>query len=176
MLLLVVLAFVPIVLWLGIRLNQAKAQEQAVKVLRSRGHPVIYNWTYDPHEVQRRSHADWRGIGRRILGDDFFDAITYHSSASQELDESDLIYIAKLKDIEILDLSDTPISNSDILLLQPLESLRVLGLRECGISDEAVEALVSFRALRRLDIRETRVSKNGADQLKETLSECEVLR
>src|SRR5258707_407813 len=75
------------------------------------------------------------------------------------INDADMIELARLPDLERLDLSHTRISDEGMLNLKPAPKIKDLKLFYSeGISDQGMTAIKDWKHLQRLDVRGTRVS------------------
>jgi len=85
-----------------------------------------------------------------------------------------LTYLAPMKSLDFLDLSQTPLKDATLKYLTSFPSLRVLDLGETPLTDAAVPRLKPLKSLRVLVINDTRVSRRGFQELQRALPQCEI--
>jgi Leucine-rich repeat (LRR) protein len=91
------------------------------------------------------------------------------------INDVEMIDLARLPDLEKLDLSHTRISDEGILNLKPAPKIRDLKLFYCEwITDQGMAAIKEWKHLRRLDMRGTRIS-DGTLEIVSRMPQLEAL-
>src|SRR5207244_297316 len=78
-----------------------------------------------------------------------------------------LRHLANHRNLQLLLLSDTPISDRGVSLLRGLDSLSILDLNGCAISDAGLEPLAQMGRLTFLELKRTSVTASGIAELNE---------
>jgi hypothetical protein len=73
--------------------------------------------------------------------------------------------LAKLKRLQTLNLSGTPVTDEVLESLAELESLQRLGLADTRVTNRGLEALARFHELQELNLTKTRVTDQGMEAL-----------
>lgn len=84
-------------------------------------------------------------------------------------------HIKVLDRLKALQLSHTGITDAGIAALKGFADLTHLGLDGTVVSDASVNVLASFKSLKYLNIADTDLTKDGRQQLREALPDCEVV-
>jgi len=162
---------------LGVKLERARKQREAVAWVREMGGTVYYAMNDGGITAEPRGHV-WL---RTWLGNDFFDEVAsvelYNTPVNDvsplaELNNlrvlslhgyqvSDVSPLAKLTKLEELDLDYTQVS--DVSPLAKLTKLKSLHLWLTQVSD--VSPLVTLTKLEMLNLRNTQVSEQAIEQL-----------
>jgi hypothetical protein len=189
--------------WLGIRVNQARRQKEAVEALRMRGFYVNYeHWRSDQYPEYFNSSRElpvptWL---RNLAGDDFFQkavAIRFVPTSSDD----DCIHLAALPHIEGLyvggrgnDVSDvglahlprpdrlvhfnaasTLVGDGFVKRLANANGLETLELSGTRVTDEGLQALPRLPKLKQLGLGNTQIGDKGLAAVLKDRSSLEVL-
>ncbi len=124
---------------------------------------------------------------RRLLGDDFFNDITYVDISDPKVDDSTLIHLKAFPKLRCLRLNETLVTDTGLKQLKQLELLEELylsdhttgdGLRQLAslklthltipphFTDDDLKCLGYFRSLEVLDLDESKVTDSGLEHLK----------
>jgi hypothetical protein len=99
-----------------------------------------------------------------ILG--AFERLVFLDLSSTGLTGGGVRRLARLRELEHLDLSFLPLGDEDVHALAPLARLRSLGLLCCGeLTDRAIDAIEQLQLLERLDLGGTRITERGIERL-----------
>src|SRR6266403_882505 len=103
--------------------------------------------------------TDWiTGLGGKIQRDNAGRIVAVNLRGSW-INDVEMIELARLPDLERLDLSHTRISDEGMLNLKPAPKIKELKLFYSEwITDQGVTAIKEWKHLRRLDVRGTRIS------------------
>jgi hypothetical protein len=174
-------------IWLGIKVDQARRQKQAVDTLRTFGAGFWY-------EHQRTDEGLFDGRielavptwARELCGDDFFQTVTGFyirrrvgkdrmRTLPPAIADEDLKCLADLPHLEWLEIERTPITDAGLAHLRHPERLRGVSLDHTNVSDGFVRRLKGSKRLERLSLCGTKVTDSGFAELIELVS-LEVLR
>ena len=86
---------------------------------------------------------------------------------SSPITDDQLVYLAGLSQLEVLDLRETRIGDAGVHNLIGMEKLRWLSLLDSQITDESLRILAELPNLKFLDVRATKVSDAGLPYLRE---------
>ena len=78
------------------------------------------------------------------------------------------------RDLVVVDVSSTSVSDNGIEMLTGMNSLEELTLCKTAITDKSIEVLIQLKALRKLNITDTMISKEGFERLKAELTGVEI--
>lgn len=122
-----------------------------------------------PHvrEIWRRADEtkQWRQVGVEVGFDDA-GRLTLARIARETPSDDLLRAIARLPELESVDLSDQPVDRRQLALLTPLSRLRSLTLACTQVTDADLDCLVQFPDLNFLDLTGTAVTDAGMERLK----------
>jgi hypothetical protein len=159
--------------WLGVKLQQARPQREAVAALEKLGALVFYDWQYDAQGISLPSpQPPGRLWLRRVLGDDFFQSVHTVELTNRDITDAglenigaDLKHLECLSQLQWLDLSGTPITDSDLTYLTALSQLQRLDLVSTDVTDAGLEHLKCLNKLRVLNLARTQVTDAGLEVL-----------
>lgn len=83
-------------------------------------------------------------------------------------------YLAPLRQLEWLDLSQNQNAGSGLAKLPTCEPLQKLDLSKTQFTDSAIESLARFPKLRELNVSDTQVTAQGLQKLRTMLPECDI--
>lgn len=124
--------------WFAVRLEKARRQREAVKVIRQLGGEVIYHWEPPSPgiqclmEVEEPRTPEWIC---RLLGKEFSDVMAV-SLWGQGVQESDLSVLQEFPNLRGLEITGTPIGDVGIDHIAGLTKLEALILDRTGITPE----------------------------------------
>jgi hypothetical protein len=84
--------------------------------------------------------------------------------------------VARLHDVQVLDLHNTGISDSGLQCLDGLSQLRTLSLENTQVTDAGLEHLRGLVRLKELKLYNTKVTDGGVKKLRQELPNCEIER
>jgi hypothetical protein len=160
-------------IWLGVKVNQARRQKEAVEALLELGATVRYaHQRDDTNPTEFDSNKDLRVPGwlRRLAGDDFFQTVALVEFSAPVTDE-DLVHLAALSHIERLHVSDKEsyethdISDAGFAHLPRPDKLTHFGAANTRISDAFLTRLAGATQLQTLHLSGTRVTDEGLRSL-----------
>ena len=173
--------------WLGIKVDQARRQKEAVEALRALGAEIWY-------EHQRKDNGGYDvtielevpGWARELCGDDFFQTVTGVSFlprtgkdgwplTRRTVTDEDLKCLSDLPHLEQLLVFSAPITDAGLAHLRYPERLRVVMLDYTEIGDGFVRRLKGADRLESLCLDHTKVTDDALAQLT-NLTKLQVLR
>jgi len=104
------------------------------------------------------------GDGLKVLSTQF-PALTTIAFDRSDINDDDLIEIAKVKKLIGLFLSHTNITDKGLLRLTDLSSLKIIRLGNTAVTDEGVKSLVSHKALVNIDLSNTSIGDDALAML-----------
>jgi hypothetical protein len=175
--------------WFAVKMQQARRQREIVESLIKSGGFVGYDYEMDSRVWikllnQKIPGPEWI---RKMLGDDFFRTVTYVnlSNMQRSFDEgngfvievpairSNLLVTAdrlkqleELKQLEVIRLDNTNISDDGLKYLKNFKHLHVLSLEGTHITDAGLEQLKDFEELYNLNLNRTDITDDGLKHLK----------
>jgi hypothetical protein len=169
--------------WLGVRMDRARRQQQAVEVLRERG-GVSYESSFMEGSLAPRFTKSPRYAPawlRAVVGDDFFDRVRsvylYESAMYESYEpttDADLKCLANLPDVESLRIDSLEVSDAGIAHLKSVAGLKELVLFCPKVTDAGLTHIHSLKEIRHLIIG-CSVTDHGILEL-ERLKKLETLR
>ena len=104
---------------------------------------------------------------RHFLGDEYWTDVLVVKAAGTPVRDSDCRqYLASLTELQLLDLSNTGITDSGIKQLSSLAKLKCLCLRGVNLTDDGMACFEGLSDLRELDLSETQITDAGIMHLK----------
>ena len=182
--------------WLGVKLERARRQREAVRVIEGAGGSVLHDYgsdgTFDESSVPK-----W---APELLGDDFFFDVVYvwlwddrafgddeasHLKALTNLDflvlcgtqvtDEGLEHLEGLGSLRVLALSNTQITDAGLKHLEGLTNLTALELANTQVSYAGLKHLEGLTSLEYLNLTGTQVTLEGVEKLQEALPNCEII-
>jgi hypothetical protein len=85
-----------------------------------------------------------------------------------------MVLLVNWKELRVLNLAKTSITNSGLIDVKALSQLQSLALRETQIGDAGLEQLTTLNRLETVWLEQTSVSKAGASKLRDALPKCRI--
>lgn len=85
-----------------------------------------------------------------------------------------LVQLVELPELEVLDLSNCPISTEGVGHLVTLKNLRVLSLYATNVNDDCIAHLRKLPRLKNVDLMHTRVTGRGVSDLHQAAPNCQI--
>ena len=160
--------------WLGVKLERARRQREAVRVIERIGGLVVYDYklrqAHSPFPVEPPV-PKWK---LALLGDDFFFDVSYVAfdgdSVGVEFDDGQMTNLRGLTDVEILFLAEMPVTDAGLENLRGLAKLRILFLDLTPVTDAGLENLTGLTDLTMLSLAGTQITDAGLEHVKELVS------
>jgi hypothetical protein len=147
--------------WLGVKLQQASKQKEAVEAIEEERVWVFYEGT--PPLNPKPSEPTWL---RTLLGGAFFDRVVgVHWLAASDTDAG-LEHIGGLGQLQWLSLDYAQVTDAGLEHLRGLAQLKALSLRNAHVTDAGLERLRNLAQLESLDLSNTHVTDAGLIDLK----------
>ena len=129
--------------WLAVEIKWTREQKEAVEALMKMGGSVYYDYEIDVFSYQtiRGAHPPGPAWLRAVIGDDFLINPVY-VGLPQKVSDVDLKHLEGMKQLRILDLSNTRITDTGLEHLKELTQLRWLDLGHTKVSNEGVKRLL----------------------------------
>lgn len=143
-----------------LRFKDRSINDAQLKTLRNAGllHCISVALTFDD-ESRPRSSADVADL----------------SLFGFPITDLGILEILHFKNLVMLDLRETKISDASIKPLRQLTKLKIIHLNGCPISDAGLGELAKMKSLTRISIANTNASKAGIEKLKSALPNCKVV-
>jgi hypothetical protein len=159
-------------IWLGVKVNQARRQKEAVEALQELGATVRYAHQRDdtnPTEFDRSKNLgvpDWL---RRLAGDDFFQTVAL-IQLPETVTDQDLVHLAALPHVECLIFSqesyqEIAVTDAGLDHLPRPDRLVSLAAANTLIGDAFLKRLTGATGLKTLHLSGTRVTDKGLQSL-----------
>ena len=151
--------------WLGVRLQRARKQKEAVEAILMLGGSVSYDCEFDEDgNLVDRVDSTVPAWLLRMLGPDFFYEVT-HVFCWSEFGGDDATHFQGLGSLELLWLENSDITDAGLKNLRGLTKLRELNLRCTRVTDEGLEHLAGLTNLEALYLDATQVTDAGLRHL-----------
>ncbi len=141
--------------------DERKDQEEALVSIRRLGGQIYYDYqrltdkrrmnVFDPMAKPKDSKA--------------FHPIISLSLRDANLTDKDLKFLRLLPHLEILDLTNTPITGAGMVHVKPLSKLRVLAMRKTQVDDQGLAQIKDLDKMWQLILDETKVIDEGLKYL-----------
>ena len=130
--------------WLGLTVEQARRQRQAVTAILSAGGTIKY--VHDEHFDLPQSAPPGPRWLRRLIGDEFFfhvDGVIFRESRAKP---SDLVHLKTFRKLRLLSLAGIKVSDDDVRnVVAHHPALIWLDLGDTGVSDKALAYLAPLK-------------------------------
>ena len=155
--------------WFALMLRRARTQKETVEVIRRLGGHVCYDWEIEtqgnPFEpIPPRPHRVPAWL-RNSLGDDFSDEVASVSFYGQPVQDTDLERLKVFKDLKILYLTESHITDSGLEYVAFLSKLERLELESTCITDVGLQHINQLANLRILNLGSTKITDAGLKHL-----------
>jgi hypothetical protein len=148
--------------WLGVQVNRARRQREAVAAIQRLGGAVLYDYQFDAqHKQVSNAQPTAPAWLRKVLGDDFFYSPVSIYLGGIKFNEGDLAPLEKLPELDWLYLGSCDLPDGELAHCQPLGKLRSLDIGGTSISDAGLAHLIPLKRLEWLDIQSTQVTDAG---------------
>ncbi len=142
--------------WLGVKLQRARKQREAVEAIEKAGGFVIYE------QDGGSSVPEW---ARAIFGDDFFVDVVEVVMPETDFGDYEATYLKGLTDLTGLYLIQAQITDAGLEYLEGLTSLTCVSLQFTQVTDAGLAHLKGLANLERLCLCGTQVTDAGLEHL-----------
>jgi len=134
--------------WFAFKMQEARRQREAVKAIEESGGGVLYDYEWESYlRGQEKPKLPAPAWLRRLIGVDFFsDVVTVNLRG----DDASLEHLVGPPDLDSLGIFDTP------------------------VADDRMRRLKKMTKLRHLYLVHTQVTKEGIEELRQSLPNCEI--
>jgi hypothetical protein len=154
--------------WLGLEVNKARRQREAIAAIERLGGAVLYDYQFDAKHTQiadaKSNVPQWFRGG---FGEEFYRKPVQIYMGGLKLKAGDLRPLESLTELDWLYLGSCTLPDAELVHLKPLKKLRSLDLGGTPISDAGLAQLASLKRLEWLDLGTTEVSDAGVETLKQ---------
>jgi len=123
--------------WLGVRLERARRQREAVEAIRAAGGGVHYDYEWE-NPSGEPSVPKWASA---FLGHDFFYDAVEVTVCPGDFSDEEAVYLKRLTKLEMLYLYGTQITDAGVTHLERLTGLAILELIGTQVTPEGVKKL-----------------------------------
>jgi hypothetical protein len=152
--------------WLGVKMERARRQREAVKAIEKLGGSVGY---------ERDGWPSLQNSARRLFGDDFFSDVLVVTVCGEGFGDDEMNYLKRLTKLEMLGFYHAQITDAGLEHVAGLTTLTELTLEGTEITDAGVTHLERLTGLAILELSGTQVTPEGVKKLREALPECEIV-
>lgn len=147
-------------IWIGLVAHHARLQRNAVAAFRSQGLKVFYDNQLMGEQIYTFPIVhEWL---TDILGSDYFHAAQFVVSGDgRPVTDSDMALFAALPELKRILLYDCPISSVGLQHLERLRNVEILTLLNTNLTDESLAVLVKMNSLRSLKLGSTGITDEG---------------
>ena len=129
-----------------------------------------------PEAINSDAVAKLQNIGAHVVRDEYNQISGIQFARRSNITTNGLRILAKLTNIQKLEMVDCDIDDIDAKSLRHLVHLNRLNLSENPITDKSVEMLKSLTQLQVLGLAKTKVTKNGVAIIEAALPNCRISR
>jgi len=160
--------------YLGVKIQQAKRQREAVAAIEKLGGNVTYNWQlYALGYTLHRELPEPKWL-RNLLGDDFFQVVIVVDLNRTKVTDTELEHVRCFAQLKRLMLGDTNVTDAGLKQLDGLKQLEWLTLSNTKVTDAGLERLQRLRKLKILDLSDNHITYAAVKKLKQALPNCEI--
>jgi hypothetical protein len=106
-----------------------------------------------------------------IKGLDQLDELSLRSSGATD---ARLGFLAKFKNLRLLDLSENPATDASLSFLKESEQLQILIISKTNVTDAGLEFVKNLKNLKHLSLADTEVTYSGVSELNKSLPNCKI--
>ena len=154
---------------LGWLVRHARIQRDAVATIRRASGSVMYDWQWKNGELNANGKLGWPKWLVDSIGIDYFGHVTRVELAEHGCD-ADLVQVARLGQLESLNLARSLVTDVGIAHLSELSSLESLDLSQTKIADAGLAHLKGLVSLKRLSLDDTTIGDPGLVHLRHIAS------
>jgi hypothetical protein len=152
--------------WLGVKLQQARRQREAVAFVERLGGEIVYDWQYDAKSgsvpFPRQPGRPW---SRYLLGDDFFQSVHLVNLYDAPVTDAGLEHLKCLSQLQNLNLHGTRITDAGLDNLKELSQLVVLNLDATQVTDVGLQKMSGLCQLQWLTLADIQLTDAGLEHL-----------
>ncbi len=156
--------------WVGVKMQQARRQKEAVAAIKELGGSVAYD--YGVGQAQPTT-PKWL---RSLLGDDFLANVVEVWLQSSKVTDVGLEHLKALPQLQVLSLENTTVTDTGLEHLKRLSHLYNLFLDNTMVTDDGLEHLKRLTQLHALSVGNTQVTDEGVSRLQQVLPKCDIIR
>jgi hypothetical protein len=148
--------------WFAHKVQQARAQQEAVKAIRKLGGSVVE----EPSDGVIRTAV--AGVGK-LFGEDLSGDVTGVSFGGTQVTDAGLVHLRGLTQLEWLTLHSTQVTDAGLVHVRGLTRLQGLNLSSTQVTDAGLEHLRGLTRLTYLHLSNTQVTDASVNELKKVL-------
>ena len=173
--------------WVGIRLREAQEQRTAVaEVEKTGGNFEFGPIAGDEDDHYRVSEIFYKSPSGLYLYnsqhtkkqlfqlDSLQHSLIWLGLGGSTVSDQEMASVARLRDLQYLNLRATKVGDAGIQHLKPLGQLKGLDLMGCLITDDSVPILSQLNELEELNLCGTEISAPGLSQIRNALPNCRI--
>jgi hypothetical protein len=161
--------------WVGMKVQEARRQQAAVRAIEDLGGEVQYDYEFDSKGGALPNPAlpgpAWLHF---LLGDDFFRDAHDVLLLGPQVTDTSLEHLRWLTKLQSLCLNVAHVTDAGLERLKGLTQLRGLDLRHTDVTDAGLEQLKSLTQLEELFLNDTEVTDTGVAKLQQALPNCQI--
>ena len=148
--------------WVGVKMQQARRQNEAVEAIKKLGGEVQYDYQVDASgEEIDGAEPPVPAWMRSLLGEDFLATVVGVSLNHTDVTDAGVEHLAELAHLTSLDLSDTQLTDAGLKNLKRLTQLHWLELSGTQVTDAGIEHVNGLTQLEELRLDGTQVTDAG---------------
>jgi hypothetical protein len=153
-------------IWLGIKVNQARRQKEAIAALKSiKSHIAFYHQLDDEGRVNYRDEPSIPAWLRQITGDDFFQRVWAVSGGDAAFTDEYAARLSAFDHLTWLRIVDSPAGDESLATIGNTESLETVQIINTPVGDRFMHRLAQAKQLQHLELQSTQVTSDGFAKL-----------
>ena len=158
--------------WIARQIERKRNEREAVEAIVKLGGWVVYDYVHDGKAANPPGPA-WL---RKLIGDNFFGEVVYvNLGRNSKMTEAYWTKLDQLPHVEILDLSESDVTDDDLVHLKGFSQLQGLRLVRTKVTDAGLEHLKGLTNLQWVSVNGTRIAATGAKEFHKTLPNCTIV-
>jgi Leucine-rich repeat (LRR) protein len=158
--------------WVGVKMQTARRQREAVEAIKKLGGSVAYDYEIDASgnflrgpEAPELTPPGPKHL-RNLIGDDFYSDVVFVNIPNAQVMEGDLEQLEGLPQLRILELIGTNVTDMELRHLKGLTRLEKLWLNRTQVTGVGLQNLKGLTKLHTLRLDDTQVKDTELEHLK----------
>ena len=148
--------------WLGVKLERARRQREAVEAVVKAGGWVYYDYEFHDDDVGEEFVPKW---ARELFGDDFFFDVVGVGMFFQDFGDDEATCLKELTGLEGGHFGFSQITDAGLENIEKLADLKGLSLEIRGITDAGLKHLEGMTNLFGLELNDTKITDAGLEHV-----------
>jgi hypothetical protein len=153
-------------IWLGVKVNQARRQKEAIAALRSIDAAIRFHHQLDEEgKEELTSEPPGPAWLRQITGDEYFQRVHTVSASSVAFTDEYAAYLSAFKDLAKLHIWSIEATDEVLAQIGDTDDLEEVEVIDCAVGDLFIARLAHSKRLKTLTLDTTRVTARGLKAL-----------